>query len=71
MDPNGLIHLVLVLLIVGMIAGLLYYLVQKAPFIADPIKPVILWVILLVCVLFVIFDILMPLMNSTGGRIRV
>ena len=65
-DVSWLIHAVLVLLIVGMIAGLLYWLVQKAPFIADPIKPMILWFILAVCVIIVIYTLLLPLIGGGG-----
>jgi dipeptide/tripeptide permease len=36
MDIAGLVHIVIVLLVVGMIAGLLWYLVGRAPFLADP-----------------------------------
>jgi hypothetical protein len=71
MDVQWLIHIVLVLIIVGMIAGLLYYLVQRAPFIADPIKPIILWVIIAICVIFVIYDILLPLIGGGGSTSTV
>lgn len=61
-------HFVIVLLVVGIIAGLLYYLVQRAPFIPDPFKPVLLWIILAFCVLFVIIEVLLPMIGD-GHRV--
>lgn len=67
MGIDWLVHMVIVFLVVGMIAGLLYWLVQKAPFIADPIKPMILWFILAICVIFVIYYALLPMLGSGMG----
>ena len=36
MDVGGLIHIVLVLIVVGIIAGLLWWLVGRAPFLPEP-----------------------------------
>lgn len=66
MDIAGFVHLILVLIIVGIIAGLLWWLVAKAPFIPEPFKGVIQWIILAACVLFLIFDLLLPLVEGTG-----
>lgn len=65
MDMSWLIHTVIMLIMIGMCAGLLYWLVQKAPFIPEPFKAVILWVILAVCVIFLIVKVLLPL---AGGN---
>ena len=67
MDIAGLVHIVIVLLVVGMIAGLLWYLVGRAPFLADPMKVIIQWVILALCVIFVIYAVLLPLVSGTGS----
>jgi hypothetical protein len=66
MDASGLVHLVLVLIVLGMIAGLLYWLVGSAPFIAEPFKSIIRWIILAVCVLFLIYWLLLPLVGGSG-----
>jgi hypothetical protein len=66
MDIGGLVHIVIVLIVVGMIIGLLYWLVQKAPFIPDPIRPIILWIILALAVLVVIYMVLLPLVGGSG-----
>jgi hypothetical protein len=70
MDISALVHIVLVLIIVGMIAGLLWWLVGKAPFLPEPFKSVIQWVILAVCVIFLIYAVLLPLVSG-GGSIGV
>jgi hypothetical protein len=67
MDVSGLVHMVLVLLVVGMIAGLLWYLVGRAPFLPDPFKQVIQWVILVVCVIFLIYAVLLPIIGGSGS----
>ena len=66
MDIAWFVHLVLVLIIRGIIAGLLWWLVAKAPFIPEPFKSVIQWIILAACVLFLIFYLLLPLVSGTG-----
>lgn len=70
--PNitSLVQFVFMLLIVGMIFGLLYWLVQKAPFIPDPFKPVILWILLAIMVAFVILEVLLPLLHG-GPALRI
>lgn len=65
-----LVHIVLVLLCAGMIAGLLWWLVGKAPFIPDSFKQVIQWVILAFCVIFLIYAVLLPLVGG-GGSVRL
>jgi hypothetical protein len=67
MDAGGLVHIVIVLIVLGMIAGLLYYLVQRAPFIPEPFKAIICWIILAVCVLFLIYWLLLPLVGGSGS----
>jgi hypothetical protein len=67
MDVGGLVHIVIVMIVVGMIIGLLYWLVQKAPFIPEPIRPIILWVILALAVLVVIYMVLLPLVGGSGS----
>jgi hypothetical protein len=69
MDISGLVHLVLVLLVVGMIAGLLWWLVGRAPFIVEPFKSVIQWVILAICIIFLIYAVLIPLVG--GGSVHI
>jgi hypothetical protein len=64
MDVAYMVHVVLVLIIVGMIAGLLYWLVGAAPFIPDTFKKVIQYVILAVCVIYLIFAVLLPLASG-------
>jgi hypothetical protein len=65
MDIGGLVHIVLVLIIVGMIAGLLWWLVGRAPFLPEPFKSVIQWIILALCVIFLIYAVLMPLVGGS------
>jgi hypothetical protein len=67
MDMGTLVHIVIVLIVGAMIAGILWWLVGSAPFIADPAKSFIQWVILALCALLVIYLILMPLIGGTGG----
>ena len=64
MDVSGLIHIVLVLIVVGIIAGLLWWLVGRAPFLPEPFKSVIQWIILAFCVIFLIYAILLPLVGG-------
>jgi hypothetical protein len=66
MDISGLVHIVLVLIIVGMIAGLLWWLVGRAPFLPEPFKSIIQWVILALCVIFLIYAVLLPLVGGSG-----
>jgi hypothetical protein len=66
MDMAGLVHLVVVLIVAGIIIGLLWWMVGSAPFIPANFKAVIQWVILALCVLFVIAEVLIPLMNGGG-----
>lgn len=65
MSLELMVHWVIVLVAVAMIAGILSYLVTKAPFIKEEWKATILWVILALCGMAVIFLILIPL--ATGG----
>jgi hypothetical protein len=51
---DGLIHSLLVLIIVGVVLGLLYYLVQIAPFIPAIFKQILGWLIILFGVLILI-----------------
>jgi len=64
MDAAGLVHLVVVLIVLGMIGGLLYWLVGSAPFIVEPFKSIIRWIILAICVLFLIYWLLLPLVSG-------
>ena len=64
MDVGWLIHTLWVLIIVGIIAGLLYWLASKAPFLPEPFKPIIMWVILAICVIFLIAYVLLPLIGA-------
>lgn len=71
MDIGNLVHIVLVLVIVGIIAGLLYWLVKQAPFIPEPFKGVIGWIILAFCVIFLIYAVLLPLVGWSGTSLRL
>lgn len=51
---SGLIHSLLVLIIVGVVLGLLYYLVTIAPFIPAVFKNILIWLIVLFGVLILI-----------------
>lgn len=68
MTIAGLIHLVIVLLVIGIIIGLLYYIVKSAPFIPEPIKSVLAWVIIVIGILIVIVEVLLPM--AGGGLDR-
>ena len=67
MDISGLVHIVLVLIVVGIIAGLLWWLVGRAPFIPEPFKSVIQWIILAFCIIFLIYAVLLPLVGGSGS----
>jgi hypothetical protein len=54
MSMGGLVDLVVYLIIIGVVFGLLWFLVDKAPFIPEPFKTWIKYVILFVGVLFLI-----------------
>lgn len=64
MDITGLVHLVVVLLVLGIIAGLLWYLVSIAPYLNDAFKKIIQFVIIAVCVLYLIFAVLLPFIGG-------
>jgi len=52
--PEGVVRMVVTLIVVGIVFGLLYYLVEKAPFIPPEFKTGIKYFLLFVVVLFVI-----------------
>jgi hypothetical protein len=54
MSMSGLVDLVVYLIIIGVVFGLLWFLVDRAPFIPEPFKTWIKYVILFVGVLFLI-----------------
>ena len=54
MSIAGLVSLVVALIVIGVIFGLLYVLVDRAPFIPDPWKAVIKYVILAFAILALI-----------------
>lgn len=66
MSADWMVHTVILLIVIGIIAGLLYWLVQRAPFIPEPFKSVIGWIILAFCVLFLIYAVLLPLVGGAG-----
>lgn len=68
MNPAWMVHAILVLAASGAIAGLLYYLVRRVPNLAEPIKMWILWGIIFCWVMFVIVDLLLPLVDP-GYRV--
>jgi len=49
-----LISLVITFLIVGVVCGALVYLVRIAPLIPQPIKDIIIWIIIVVAVLYLL-----------------
>jgi hypothetical protein len=51
---GGLIHSLLVLIIVGVVLGLFYYLVTIAPFIPAAFKQILTWLIILFGVLILV-----------------
>ncbi len=55
--PN-MTHFVIVLVIILLICGLVAFLISKAPWIADPYKTAILWLLLAVPVVYVIMFLL-------------
>lgn len=52
--PEGVVRMVVTLIVIGIVFGLLYYLVDKAPFIPPEFKTGIKYFLLFVVVLFVI-----------------
>lgn len=72
MSIEGLVEFVIYLLVIGLIFGILLFIVGRAPFIPAPWKEVITWIIYLVGALMVI-NILLgfaghPLFTLSGGR---
>jgi len=65
---SGLVNFVIYLLIVGIIFGVLLFIVGKAPFIPEPWKQVITWIIYLVGALMVI-NLLLGLVGAPLFRI--
>jgi hypothetical protein len=51
---GDIVHQLLYVLVVGIVLGLFYYLVQAAPFIPAIFKQVLCWIIILVGVLFLV-----------------
>lgn len=58
MSLTIMVHFILMLLGVGIIAGLLYWLIGSAPFIPDPFKKGLQWVVLALCVVLLIYMII-------------
>ena len=58
----ALISFLIFCLVVALIAGLVYYLIQAAPFLGDPWKPVMLWCVLAIAILLIVLHAL-PLMG--------
>ena len=54
MSVQGLVEFVIYLLIIGLIFGILLFIVGRAPFIPEPWKQVITWIIYVVGALMVI-----------------
>ncbi len=54
MSVEGLVEFVIYLLVIGIIFGILLFIVGRAPFIPEPWKQVIVWIIYLVGALLVI-----------------
>ena len=65
MEP--FVHAILILLVGAMIAGILYYIVGRAPWIGAEAKGFIQWVILALCGIAVIYLILLPLMSGASS----
>ena len=72
MDAPFLVHVIVDLVVIAMIAGILWYLVGRAPFIPEPAKSFIQWVIIALCGLAVIYMILLPMVGggSTAPILR-
>jgi uncharacterized membrane protein len=63
MSPAVMVHIIWVLAVSGAIAGLLYFLVRRVPKLPDDVKMWILWGIIFFWVMFVIADLLVPLVD--------
>lgn len=59
----SLAYLVLYLIIIGVIGGLLVYLIDSAPFIVEPFKSVLRWAVIAI---FIVIAILI-LLSALGG----
>lgn len=53
-DASGLVNAVIYLIILGIIVGILLFLVNRAPFIPPEAKQIIVYVIYFVCAIFII-----------------
>ena len=62
---EGLIHLVIAILIVGLICGLIVWLIRSAPFIAEPFKSWAEYLVYVVAVLVILVRAL-PLLGISA-----
>ncbi len=53
-DAGGLVNAVIYLIILGIVVGILLFLVRRAPFIPAEAKTIIVYVIYFVCAIFII-----------------
>jgi uncharacterized membrane-anchored protein len=65
---SGLIGLLITILIVGFIAGLVIYLIRRAPFIEEPFKSWAEWIVIAIAVLILIARAL-PLIGVGTGHL--
>ena len=59
---GGLIHTLLFLIVIGIVLGIVYYLVQIAPFLPTIFKQILLWIII-VFGAFILIDALLSLVG--------
>jgi hypothetical protein len=69
MSVEGLVSFVIYLLVIGIVFGILLFVVGRAPFIPDPWKQIITWIIYLVGAILVI-NILLGLAGSPMFTLR-
>lgn len=62
---TALVGFLVFCLVVALIAGLVYYLIQAAPFLPGPFKPIMLWLVLAIAILVIVLRAL-PLMGYAG-----
>ena len=62
-SPRGIVGIIIKLIIFGIVFGLLYMIIDKAPFLAEPWKTYIKYALYVLVAVFVIY----LLLNLAGG----
>ena len=69
-DAGGLVDAVVYLIVLGVIVGILLFLVNRAPFIPPEAKTIIVYVIYFICAIFIINWLLGMTSNGPIFRFR-